>query len=70
MTATSDLLRVALAWLADTGAPNWVVLAALLTSPWKWSKAVSKRIGPMFSKVLPSEQRANVAETPDDDPRE
>jgi hypothetical protein len=52
--ATSELLAVASEWLASQGAPNWVVLLALLTSPWTWADKIRKRVGPLLDTVLPS----------------
>lgn len=50
----SDLLAVAIEWLAATGAPNWVVLLALLTSPWTWASQVRDRVGPLLDRALPT----------------
>lgn len=55
MSATSDLVSVALAWFADTGAPNWIVIMALLTSPWTWAKQVRARVGPLLNRFAGSE---------------
>ncbi|SEF56065.1 hypothetical protein [Halobellus limi] len=45
----ADVTAVAAEWLAATGAPNAVVILALLTSPATWSKRavafVRQRIG-------------------------
>lgn len=50
----SDLVTVAVEWLSATGAPNWIVLVALLTSPWTWADKIRKRVGPLLDSVLPS----------------
>lgn len=49
----SSLTAVAVDWLASTGAPNWLLLLALLTSPWTWSNKIRKRVGPLLDMVLP-----------------
>jgi hypothetical protein len=49
----SDLVTQATAWLAATGAPNWIVIVALLTSPWTWADKIRKRVGPLLDSVLP-----------------
>jgi len=36
----SDVLAVAVEWAAETGIPNGVFVAALLTRPSTWSKRV------------------------------
>lgn len=36
----SDVVRVTVDWLASTGAPNAVVVVALLTHPAVWSSTV------------------------------
>jgi len=48
---TTELLRSAVDWLTATGAPNWVVLLALLTSPWTWAKAIRSRVGVILNRV-------------------
>lgn len=55
MIATSELVQVFVAWLADTGAPNWVVLVALLTSPWTWTRQIRERVGPLLNRFAGSE---------------
>lgn len=49
----SDVVAVAVDWAAATGAPNAVVVLALLTSPATWSKravaVVRKRFGGSLS---------------------
>lgn len=50
---TAALTSVAIEWLAATGAPNWIVLLALLTSPWTWAGQVRSRLGPALDRVLP-----------------
>lgn len=37
---SSELVDVALEWLASTEVPNWMLLVALLTSPARWSDSV------------------------------
>jgi len=49
----TSLLNAAVEWLAASGAPNWIVLVAFLTSPWKWSNALMKRVAPLLDGVLP-----------------
>jgi len=49
-----DLLASAVEWLASTGAPNWVVVVALLTQPSTWSDAVRSRVRPLLDRFLPS----------------
>jgi len=67
----SDLLAVAVEWLAATGAPNWLVLVALVTNLSFWSRRVRARVGPLLDRVLTGDPKARVVETPDDDdPRE
>jgi hypothetical protein len=53
----SDLINAAVEWLAATGAPNWIVFLALLTSPWTWAREVRKRIGTLLGRVLPGGKR-------------
>lgn len=52
----SDVLAVAVEWLAATGAPNWLVILALLTSPWTWSEKTRSRIGPLLDTILPTSE--------------
>jgi len=66
----SDPVTVAVEWLAATGAPNWLVLVALVTNLSFWSQRVRARVGPLLDRVLAGDSDARVAETPDDDPRE
>lgn len=54
-----DALR---AWLTATGAPNWVVLVALLTSPWTWSERIRKRLGGVLDRVMPGGNQSNGTE--------
>jgi len=48
---TTELLRSAVEWLTATGAPNWIVLLTLLTSPWTWAKAIRSRVGVILNRV-------------------
>jgi len=48
----SDLVTVAVEWLADTGAPNWLLLIALVTNLSFWSRRVRARVGPLLDRVL------------------
>ena len=45
------LMQPAVEWLAASGAPNWVVLVALLTSPWTWTRLIRERLSTVASKV-------------------
>ena len=67
---TTDPLAVAVEWLAATGAPNWLVLVALVTNLSFWSRRVRARVGPLLDRVLAGDSTARNAEPPDDDPRE
>jgi len=65
------MLTPAVEWLTATGAPNWVVLVALVTNLSFWGRRVRARIGPLLDAHLPSGgAKTKTAETPDDDPRE
>jgi len=66
----SDMLAVAVEWLAATGAPNWLVLLALVTNLSFWSRRVRARVGPLLDRYLSADSNAGGAKTPDDDPRE
>jgi len=66
----TNLVAVAMEWLAATGAPNWLVLVALVTNLSFWSRRVRARVGPLLDRYLAGDSTARVAETPDDDPRE
>jgi len=66
----SDLLAVAVEWLAATGAPNWLVLVALVTNLSFWSRRVRARIGPLLDRYLSGDSNSGGAKTPDDAPRE
>jgi len=67
----SDLVGVAVEWLAATGAPNWLVVLALLTRPTTWAQEAKSRVGGVLDMIVPNgDSTARVAETPDDDPRE
>jgi len=61
------MLTPAVEWLTATGAPNWVVLVALVTNLSFWSRRVRARIGPLLDG---GGAKTKTAETPDDDPRE
>lgn len=50
----SDLVATATEWLAATGAPNWILLLALLTRPSVWAKQVRDRLTPLLDKVIPT----------------
>jgi hypothetical protein len=52
---TTELLRSAVEWLTATGAPNWIVLLTLLTSPWTWAKAIRSRFGTVLDRALPTD---------------
>lgn len=45
----------AIQWLQATGAPNWVVIVALLTTPMYWAKQLKERVRPVLNRYLPSE---------------
>lgn len=49
----SNLIQPALDWLTATGAPNWVVLLALLTAPHLWAKQIKDRLTPLLDGYLP-----------------
>jgi len=49
----TDLIGVAVDWLASTGAPNWLVIVAILTHPAYWAKQFKQRAGPVLDKYLP-----------------
>lgn len=51
---TGDIITATADWLTATGAPNAVVLLALLTSPVTWSKQVKDRLGGLLDRVLPA----------------
>lgn len=40
------------AWLYHP-VPLWVLIVALLTNPYQWSKRTRERIGPLLDRVLP-----------------
>lgn len=48
----TDLLAPLLDWAAGTGAPNWVLVLALLTHPSTWTRAVLERVRPLLDRVL------------------
>jgi hypothetical protein len=50
----ADPVAATIEWLASTGAPNWVVIVALLTHPSVWSDEAVKRLRPMLNRVLPA----------------
>jgi len=54
--AMSELIGATAAWLASTGAPNWVVIAALLTHPSVWSDEAIKRLRPVLDRVMPAKK--------------
>ncbi len=56
----SELIATTIAWLASTGAPNWLVILALLTHPSVWSDAMLKRLRPLLDRMMP----AKKAESP------
>jgi len=63
----SDPLAVAVEWLAATGAPNWLVVLALLTRPTTWAKEAKARVSGVLDMVVPSgDAKATTEETPDD----
>jgi len=67
----NDPLAVAVEWLSETGAPNWLVVLAIVTRPTTWAREAKSRIGGVLDLVAPSgDAKATTAETPDDDPRE
>ncbi|QAS68867.1 hypothetical protein HFTV1-gp34 [Haloferax tailed virus 1] len=45
----------AISWLQATGAPNWVVIVAILTHPAYWAKQLKTRVSPVLNRYLPSE---------------
>jgi len=49
----AELLRAATEWLAATGAPNWLLLLALLTRPIVWAKKANGRISGVLDMLLP-----------------
>jgi len=49
----SDPLAVAIKWLAATGAPNWIVVLALLTRPTTWAKEAKSRVSGVLDMVVP-----------------
>jgi len=48
-----DDLAVAVEWLAATGAPNWLVVLALLTRPTTWAKEAKARVSGVLDMVVP-----------------
>ncbi len=52
----SELIGATAAWLASTGAPNWVVIAALLTHPSVWSDEAIKRLRPVLDRIMPAKK--------------
>lgn len=51
----TELVASAVEWLAASGAPNWLVLVALLTSPWTWAREVRKRGMVLLDRYVPVE---------------
>lgn len=49
----TDLISPAVEWLASSGAPNWLVLVFILTSPWSWARRVRERVGGLVDQLLP-----------------
>jgi len=49
----SDLLAVAVEWLAASGAPNWLLVLALLTRPTTWAQEAKSRVGGVLDMVVP-----------------
>ena len=56
----SDLIGTTIAWLASTGAPNWLVILALLTHPSVWSDAALKRLRPLLDRWVPKSTGKNA----------
>ena len=52
----SELVGTTISWLAATGAPNWIVIVALLTHPSVWSDEAIKRLRPMLNRALPTKK--------------
>ena len=50
----SAIVDVAVRWLAQTGAPNWLLILALLTHPATWGDALRSRGRPLLDRVLPT----------------
>jgi len=63
----TDPLAAAVEWLAESGAPNWLVVLALLTRPTTWAQEAKSRVGGVLDMVVPS---GDAKATSDDDPRE
>lgn len=46
------LTEPAVRWLAATGAPNWLVLVAVLTTPVYWSRKVRELVGNAYQQYV------------------
>jgi len=49
----SELVAAAVDWLAATGAPNWLLLLALLTRPTTWATEAKGRVAGVLDMALP-----------------
>lgn len=47
------MIEGAVAWMTQTGPPNWVFLVALLTAPHLWARRIKSRLTPLLNRVLP-----------------
>lgn len=55
--AVSEPATAAAEWLAATGAPNWVVVVAMLTHPSTWTDAALKHVRPALDRMLPTREK-------------
>jgi len=49
----NEIVAGVVEWLAATGAPNGLVVLALLTHPATWARNVRDRVAPVLDAALP-----------------